>query len=518
MDVKVVYTAKNNGKAGKTTFGFPIDRHNLELDQRTPAEKNKDIRNYKVFDGDKEILVLRDSEEAVVIKNMFSEKDMSALWLGEDIENSLERLKLKRKWKIGEIYFDSGEEKTITISYKVKASYMDGSVSSEIIPELSDRYFIYNLSEAKYWGNGKVKKFTMTADFRKNLNKGSKIKSISLSDCTEEDGIYTFKAEDFDLSKNDYIMFVYNNYYHFNKFHEYFEGIDKYYINDLHNSSNIFDILSNRLGYYNLANYDEKIRVMHSSSNNDNSYSVKNLFDGKRSTAWVEGTEGMGEGEFIELEIENFYLSTLGIINGYTKSKETYLNNGRVKKMKVDTALLLENGEIQRFEKIFELEDTQDFKDLKGYEFLSLSELFSCEDINPTTSKKLRMRITILDTYKGLKYEDTCISEILLIGGEEKREDSLAKKNSTTFSSKESMTDEESGKDKSIEEQSNVNKPTEADDDNSIQTVFTEDKVIAEKVSTEKKSSSNKVIISVLMAVTVVLAILLIKGFIRKTR
>jgi hypothetical protein len=60
----------------------------------------------------------------------------------------------------------------------------------------------------------------------------------------------------------------------------------------------------------------------------DGRYSVANLFDGRLDTAWVEGAEGVGVGEWLELEFdEPVDLDGFLLAPGYGKSPSTFLEN-----------------------------------------------------------------------------------------------------------------------------------------------------------------------------------------------
>ena len=124
-------------------------------------------------------------------------------------------------------------------------------------------------------------------------------------------------------------------------------------------------------------------------------YSVKNIIDENTSTAWVEGKENSGINEFITIYIPGhprvsfglYKIKKIGIINGYAKNNDIFKQNNRVKKLR------LEYGDHVR---TFALKDTIVMQYLKFNE--------------PVLMKKFK--ITILDVYKGSKYDDTCISEI----------------------------------------------------------------------------------------------------------
>jgi hypothetical protein len=60
----------------------------------------------------------------------------------------------------------------------------------------------------------------------------------------------------------------------------------------------------------------------------DGRYSVANLFDGRLDTAWVEGADSMGVGEWLEIEFdEPVELDGFLLAPGYGKSEKTFLEN-----------------------------------------------------------------------------------------------------------------------------------------------------------------------------------------------
>lgn len=134
-------------------------------------------------------------------------------------------------------------------------------------------------------------------------------------------------------------------------------------------------------------------------------YSVSNISDISKATAWVEGVSGTGEGEVLTAVFHDQSTAEAApcwgmvLINGYAKSGNAYYANARVREM-----LLLLNG-TPLF--ILELEDTiqpQSFHWSDDQIFLSGSDVIELE---------------ILSTYPGLSYEDTAITELTFLGGGE---------------------------------------------------------------------------------------------------
>jgi hypothetical protein len=69
-------------------------------------------------------------------------------------------------------------------------------------------------------------------------------------------------------------------------------------------------------------------------------YSVRNTFDGKPETAWVEGAAGMGYDESITIEFpQPASLSGFWLVPGYAKSLEVFLQNLAPERLVLSTGL-----------------------------------------------------------------------------------------------------------------------------------------------------------------------------------
>lgn len=172
-------------------------------------------------------------------------------------------------------------------------------------------------------------------------------------------------------------------------------------------------------------------------------YSVNNLRDYDKNNCWVEGVEGDGIGEILEIsaigeceklrsswvdedvhlydlaqvgseticflfsefnmyddigleEITDYYqaLCSISIVNGYAQNEELWKNNNRVKKMK----LIIDGKE----EYILELEDTDK------------EQIFKLDYKNSNIGRPINTTFEILDVYKGDKYDDTAITMLKL--------------------------------------------------------------------------------------------------------
>lgn len=124
-------------------------------------------------------------------------------------------------------------------------------------------------------------------------------------------------------------------------------------------------------------------------------YSAENIIPPSLSHAWCEGVKGEGVGEWIELTLKEPAKGDMGlaILSGYAKNDWVYKNNGRPKKLQ-----LMINDRIEQ-----EI----------GLEDIPREQLFRIN--NPTSESMSKVRIVISEVYPGLKYEDTCLTEVLLL-------------------------------------------------------------------------------------------------------
>ena len=128
-------------------------------------------------------------------------------------------------------------------------------------------------------------------------------------------------------------------------------------------------------------------------------YKAENANDLSYKTAWVEGKDDEGIGEYLEYYFKNSSPRVTKIIisNGYMKSETAWKNNNRVKKL-----TLFVNGKIYG---VLNLEDSR------------TDQVF---DIGTFGRNKngtdLILKFEILEIYKGDKFNDTAITEIYFDG------------------------------------------------------------------------------------------------------
>ena len=130
-------------------------------------------------------------------------------------------------------------------------------------------------------------------------------------------------------------------------------------------------------------------------------YAAEKAHDFSIVTAWVEGVEGNGEGEYLRYSFPGTCprITTVLIHNGYVKNWDVWRDNARVKKL-----LMYYNDEPYA---ILNLQDTM------GLQSFDVGVLgYEDKDSAPAWSIKFE----ILEVYPGKKYEDTAITEIYFDG------------------------------------------------------------------------------------------------------
>lgn len=121
-----------------------------------------------------------------------------------------------------------------------------------------------------------------------------------------------------------------------------------------------------------------------------NSYRVTNLLDDDPASAWSEGAEGVGLGEWVQFEFSDaIALARIEIANGYQKDNDRFEGNPRVKSLKIEYS----NGTTQ----LVDLLDTMEY-----------------QAITPTIQPVEWVKLTIVSVYAGDEWEDAALSEVRL--------------------------------------------------------------------------------------------------------
>jgi Tol biopolymer transport system component len=148
-------------------------------------------------------------------------------------------------------------------------------------------------------------------------------------------------------------------------------------------------------------------------------YSVTNAVDGNPATAWVEGAPGGGAGDWVRLKLDAvkysptttpFSIAGIGIVPGYAKNQKTWAENNRVKTALVVVHIPNPAADQENEWVVYRLR----FKDENKLQFFELPAVKRAINMDPMTAT---VWIKIEAVYQGTKYDDTCISEVVIVGG-----------------------------------------------------------------------------------------------------
>ena len=154
-------------------------------------------------------------------------------------------------------------------------------------------------------------------------------------------------------------------------------------------------------------------------------YGAINLGDNNSNTCWAEGTEGDGVEEYIYMTIPK-NIRGIKIRNGFQKSVSIYKANNRPKKIEIELmACFMPSGFVTETHVGFAVSQplgslTQELDDKMGYQDVILD--FNWNDLynkitgnNNFDKDRFILKITIKDIFKGNKWNDACISDILMM-------------------------------------------------------------------------------------------------------
>lgn len=170
-----------------------------------------------------------------------------------------------------------------------------------------------------------------------------------------------------------------------------------------------WSILGPGCSWYCGAQYETKVSSSLEAQGN-NLYSEKSVGDDDVRTAWVEGAEGYGIGEYVEFifDYNAPRATSVTISNGYNKSATAWKSNSRVKTLNIyeDDKLLM----------TVNLADTRDLQQFDLPHPIPNRKEESRMSDRDENKPPVRLRMMISEVYKGDKYDDTAISEILFDG------------------------------------------------------------------------------------------------------
>jgi hypothetical protein len=127
----------------------------------------------------------------------------------------------------------------------------------------------------------------------------------------------------------------------------------------------------------------------------DETYEGKNLKDGRVSTVWVEGVQGSGLGEHIELALDGSQtVTSLRVWNGNWYTADYWTRHNRIKEIDV----IFSDGS----KTTLVLEDAMEAQTIRL----------------PNKVKTSSVKLKIKSTYGGSTFDDTCLSEVQVLNDE----------------------------------------------------------------------------------------------------
>lgn len=364
--VEVIYTMRNHGDSRDVKFGFPclILKHEMG--------ESEEIEDYQIRVNNEKVAFVKADFDAR--KTSFNEVKIQSGFTDEIQSPDV-------GWYISEIKFKKNERKRVHIKYISRYQITGYSISESAYIDSS--IFRYILTPGAYW-HGPIKKGTVTIN-AVAVNP-DRIKVYPENRFARNGSKYVWSFNDLNPAPLDNIKVDINDSY---QTHWLYESNPKY-------------------GSRNLIKFEDEFYVRHtpdmirasstSPPGQTVNYDVKNLFDRKMDTAWVEGKEGNGIGESVNMSFENpVQVDRLGIAAGYHKTREIYYNNNRVAEAEVYI-----NGSFFR---------RLTFPD----EFVSYWEGPYAYDLIDVGMKVENLKLVITKVHPGRKYQDTCISHMILL-------------------------------------------------------------------------------------------------------
>lgn len=372
----------------------------------------------KILAGDIRVDLEPDSADG------YSQKLIQKLYkeYGEDIYT--QTYTISRRWYYTRLDIPAGQVVLLEVHYKVEHFYQEGLYNhSEYFENYEENYycdgsFSYDFAPATYWGNGKAQRFVAELDashvnivddyyFRgENGRKRAGIQGLEMKKISK--GIWRYETTDFDFTTA------------------------KPFVVDFETqqlTQPIAKILNHRIAP---KNYTITF------SGEDPKYPAKNLSDGNLSTAMVLRPDSAGKYYLtIQLKDTNFIPEGVVLYNGYCKNREVWRNNSRIGTLFVEEIVAVDysahnpkwkiqedkhplyygwshqNGKYETFPKAVPDEpvafDWQNLTDNAVFMTTGYGDMWE-------HFKSYRLHFVIDQVIPGAKYEDLCISEIIVVG------------------------------------------------------------------------------------------------------
>lgn len=382
-DVRIEYLLHNPGPKVKIEAGFPsaisVETVYDEKNPDKPKHARPTLENFSLKADGKPVKVGQRSDELALVEEGFVEGAVVTSWHSFTLD------------------FAAGQTRRLQVSYRnpYYSQYMHVSDDERISP-LSLKYLF---SAAGLW-KGPIREGHVTV---RAISAPAAAVQLSHPQRYAKDGpgVWTWKFTDLEPTLEDDLTIVTRPAYFGRIVAEEVPGkpdetrlAGRYVgIGALRGDDGTFDPKAawefHRLDY----------RAQASSSlppHKELTYGPENLQDLDGDTAWIEGVPGDGVGEHLTLSLPRpAKVTRIGIINGYTKSRQAFENNGRVARLGVS----VDGGA----ETLVEIPD----------EFFKTE--FFYFDLPGAGGPVSEIKLTVRGVHPGKKDKDTAISSIELV-------------------------------------------------------------------------------------------------------
>jgi len=416
ITVKYILLNESDKDYNNIDYAFPIDYFLEEHLEKPPGWRESFVKDVRFFQDGRPLSTESadsDSEQdSLKAKYEFLKENRGYfIWpMGDQI---------MRKWYYTTLAIKKNSGIELEVTYSLKNRSVSESPLEGYLSDGGHYYTSYDFMPASYWGDGIIRDFYVEVDASSLLRTGNLDENFRMKDHRPIDNyqplslsglefkqksnqIYTYSEKNFDL-KNSIPLLI-----------------------DYGSTNSLRTLTTQRI-----ANDEYTLTV----SGEQAKYPKSNLTDMNLETAWVAKKV---VGESIEITFKKkYFMMGFCLVNGYWKNEQTFYNNNRIKKIKVevqeeayeydDNNGVHHNYPRDKKEHIVELPDEK-------YQELNFTNLFTKnygynfgwepenEEKIQTEGKVEKIIITILEVYPGRKYNDTCISELIFIKEDESGE------------------------------------------------------------------------------------------------
>lgn len=422
--VLVKYTLKNSSARDiHVDYGFPVDfmgsfdaPHGFVEDDWSESLEEDGIASFAVkdisFSLNGKSLPWKHSNTVIKIAEPYYDEELE-----KTIEPSMCRL-----WTYTVLDIPARETAVLEISYSVLCQWSVALGALQASP--LSRYFPdyarleYDYMPAQHWGSGKAGVFNCTVDCSEVpalfVNKESPSFYDEAPYQHPSPLVWTYNAQDFDFATAGSLQVQ--------LFRDWASSEDSYI-----NWGNPLKTCALPVSAYTVT-----------VSGSQDGYPARNLSDGSRQTAWVAPDDGVGA--VIDIDFPKpLCVSDICLWNGYHKSSSIWSANSRIAKVRVEVTradgycdepfevdmtdwdaryYTLRDDRTPRYGEPSFLSITDVRRQAWGRETGVDEDGIYHYSKPPFESENVKhIRLTVLETSKGLKYSDLCLSDLIILDG-----------------------------------------------------------------------------------------------------